>query len=79
MHIDRTGYQGSSMSKRQTMRLITSLVIIAFGVAFVVYYKDWTLKTVPVPYVGYAFIAVGVLALLGVNVFYGGPLDKRRD
>jgi len=29
--------------------------------------------------VGYLFAAIGVAGLLGLNIWIGGPLDKRKD
>jgi hypothetical protein len=52
-----------------------------FGVAliFIFFFKHLAYAGIPVSYLGYFLIILGVLGLLGVNVWIGGPLDKRFD
>lgn len=38
-----------------------------------------TVKTVPAHYLGYLIMAFGIAGLLGINIWYGGPLDPRND
>src|SRR5262245_34952101 len=40
---------------------------------------DWHIGTTPAHYLGYLIAAVGVAGLLGLNIWWGGLLDKRRD
>lgn len=43
-------------------------------------FDGWVLKEkLPLQYIGYFTTVVGVLGLLGVNVWVGGPLDKGKD
>jgi hypothetical protein len=70
---------------RGAMRVLASLFAIGTGLVFVFCMPNDVWKVggpgggIPVPYLGYFFAAVGVLGLCGVNVFLGGPLDKRHD
>ena len=40
---------------------------------------DCHIGTTPAHYVGYLIAAIGVAGLLGLNIWWGGLLDKRRD
>ncbi len=60
------------------MRLVMSFWAIGAGLIFVFLFHEQNIIGIYAPYLGYVSIATGVLALLGVNVFWGGPLDKRR-
>ncbi|MEE3373057.1 MAG: hypothetical protein VX346_27235 [Planctomycetota bacterium] len=51
-------------------RVLVSSLLLLLGLMVVV--------AQPTRFSGYVFGAVGVAGLLGVNVFLGGPLDKRR-
>jgi hypothetical protein len=53
--------------------------MIVFGIVLVFCYRQWRINGIYAPYFGYVIIPLGVLGLLGVNVFWSGPLDKRRD
>jgi len=62
------------------MRVFMSSWMIGGGLLFIFAFKNYTLSgLIPVPWVGYLLLAVGVLGLLGVNVFRGGPIDQRLD
>lgn len=50
-----------------------------FGGYLIWFCEGWAINHMPAPWVGYFVIGIGVLALSGVNVWYGGPLDKRKD
>lgn len=65
--------------QRQTMRVVMTWWAIIGGLLFIAFGRGYTLNLIPVPYLGGIFIAVGILAMCGVNVFWGGPLDKRHD
>lgn len=41
--------------------------------------EGWTIQTAPAQYVGYLVSAIGIAGLLGINIWYGGPLDPRGD
>lgn len=60
------------------MRIVMSFWAIVGGLVFVIFFREWNINGIYAPYLGYVLIGIGVLALLGVNVFRGGPLDKRR-
>jgi hypothetical protein len=71
--------QGASV-KRRRMRYVMSCWAIGGGGFLAVFLKSCLLDgIIPVPWIGYFFIIIGILGLCGVNVFYGGPLDLRLD
>ncbi|SRR5579883_875981 len=77
---DGTQSQGdAARRKRATHRVLYSLYAIVVGILVMAWFSEYTIKGVPAQYAAWTFIAVGVLGLLGVNVFRGGPLDKRLD
>lgn len=41
--------------------------------------RGWLLNDLPAQYVGYFLYAFAGAGMLGVNVWYGGPLDPRLD
>jgi hypothetical protein len=64
---------------QQTKRYL-SLIIFFGGAGYFVWLGDgWRIDSVPAQYVGYIFAAIGVAGLLGLNIWIGGPLDKRKD
>lgn len=66
--------------KRARGRVFFALFAIGTGLMFIFLFDGYLLNgLVPVPWLGWFVIAVGVLGLLGFNVFYGGPLDRRLD
>jgi len=65
--------------KRKGMRRFMSFWGIAGGLVFVIFGREWLVNGLPVHWVGFALILLGILGLAGVNVFYGGPLDLRLD
>ena len=60
------------------MRIVMSFRAIIAGLVLLFFFREWTIEGLYAPYMGYVLIGIGVLALLGVNVFWGGRLDKRR-
>ena len=50
-----------------------SIVLICLG------HNGLTLDFIPAEYIGYLLAGLGLLGLLGVNIWYGGPLDRRND
>jgi len=58
-----------------------ALICIFLSSAFFIWmgFKGWTIGAVPAHYLGYLVIALGIAGLLGVNIWYGGPLDPRDD
>jgi hypothetical protein len=65
--------------QRKRLRSFVSFGTIVLGIVLVFCYRQWRINGIYAPYLGCAIIALGVLGLLGVNVFWGGPLDKRRN
>jgi hypothetical protein len=66
--------------KRARGRGYFALFAIGTGLMFIFLFDGYLLSgLVPMPWVGWFVIGVGVLGLLGFNVFSGGPLDKRLD
>src|SRR5262245_4373066 len=61
------------------MRYLTLVGIFAFSGWLIWLGDEWLIRTTPAHYVGYLIAAIGVAGLLGLNIWVGGPLDKRRD
>jgi hypothetical protein len=57
------------------MRRLMSFLAIITGLVFVFCCRGWKINGIYAPYLGYVLIAIGVFALLGVNLFRGGPLE----
>jgi hypothetical protein len=68
-----------AIRKRKGMRRFMSCWCIGGGLLFVIFGREWLVNGLPVHWVGYILIVTGILGLAGINVFYGGPLDFRRD
>jgi hypothetical protein len=64
---------------QQAKRYLCLVGIFAFSGYLIWLGDEWRIKTTPAHYVGYLIAAIGVAGLLGLNIWYGGPLDKRRD
>ena len=64
---------------RQATRYLCLVVIFAVSGYLIWRGDDWHIGTTPAHYVGYLIAAIGVAGLLGLNIWWGGPLDKRRD
>src|SRR5215470_18287745 len=67
------------MVSRQATRYLCLAVIFAVSGYLIWRGDDWHIGTTPAHYVGYLIAAIGVAGLLGINIWWGGPLDKRRD
>jgi hypothetical protein len=64
---------------RQAKRYLSLVVIFAISGYLIWRGDDWHIGTTPAHYVGYLIAAIGVVGLLGLNIWWGGLLDKRRD
>jgi hypothetical protein len=64
---------------RQVARYLTLVCIFALSGYLIWLGDDWPVRIVLAHYVGYLVAAIGLTGLLGVNIWYGGLLDKRRD
>lgn len=68
--------------ERSTYRLLSLIFLFGFG-GWMIYqgFQGWVFarSEMPLQYVGYLVVATGVLGICGVNVWYGGPLDRRND
>jgi len=64
---------------QQTKRYLCLVGIFAFSGYLIWLGDEWLIRTTPAHYVGYLIAAIGVAGLLGLNIWAGGPLDKRRD
>jgi hypothetical protein len=64
---------------QQAKRYLTLVGIFVASGYFVWLGDGWRIDSVPAPYVGYLVAAIGVAGLLGLNIWVGGPLDKRKD
>lgn len=66
--------------KRAGYRRGTLVVVALLGTGCVYAgARGWLLNGLPAQYVGYTLYAFAGLGMLGVNVWYGGPLDPRLD
>ncbi len=67
-------------NNRDGQRRVWSGVLIAIGLFLAWVGVDYVIfDFIPVPVFGLLLSGLGVLGLLGVNVFAGGPLDRNRD
>jgi len=64
---------------RQATRYLCLVVIFAVSGYLIWRGDNGHIGTTPAHYVGYLIAAIGVAGLLGLNIWWGGPLDKRRD
>ncbi len=67
------------LRQRKIGRRVMTLWAFGAGLVFIWGFDGWLINGVPASWIGYLFIAIGVLDLLGFNTFRGGPLDKRHD
>ena len=67
------------MSRTNTRR--ATLAFLFAVAAFMIWLgrSGWSVNFMPADWVGYILIAFGCAGLCGVNVWSGGPLDKRND
>jgi hypothetical protein len=65
--------------ERKVGRVAMSIWVIAAGLVLILAGARWRFGIIPAPWVGYLLIAVGVLGLLGLSTFRGGPYDRRLD
>jgi hypothetical protein len=53
---------------------------IGAGLMLILLFDGYRINgVIPAPWFGWLLIGVALLGLIGVNVFAGGPLDKRLD
>jgi hypothetical protein len=65
---------------QQAKRHLCLVAIFAFSGWCIFWLGDeWSIRTVPAHYVGYLVAAIGVAGLFGLNIWIGGPFDKRND
>ncbi|QDU51256.1 hypothetical protein [Gimesia panareensis] len=66
--------------KRRAWRRGSLIVfgIVALGMIYAGH-QGWQIDLLPAHYLGYFFLLVTILGTLGVNIWYGGPLDSRMD
>lgn len=69
---------GIYMTLQQKRLLSIAGIFIASGF-FIYLGEDWLISSVPAKYIGYIVAAVAVAGLLGINIWAGGPLDKKLD
>ncbi len=67
------------MTPRQKRAVALLCIFIAGGFFIWMGFDGWTIDALPAHYLGYLVIALGIAGLLGVNIWYGGPLDPRDD
>lgn len=66
-------------ARRQKRAVALVCIFLASGFFIWLGVEGWTIQTVPAHYVGYLVSAIGIAGLLGINIWYGGPLDPRGD
>jgi hypothetical protein len=72
--------QSPEVQKREGQRRLCSFGLIGAGIVIAWIGVDYVIGGIlPVPVFGLIVSGMGVLGLLGVNVFAGGPLDRNRD
>ena len=72
---------------RGMIRMLVSGGLLVLGIVCFALWDQYELVSGTGPYVhgisvgflGFLFVPAGILRLAGVNLFAGGPLDKRRD
>jgi len=62
---------------RQNKRLLFSGMLFLGGGLLVLFRVGWVIGSLPL--LGYILLGLGLLGLLDVNIFWGGPFDKRLD
>jgi hypothetical protein len=67
------------MTRRQKRSVSLLGVFLAGGFFIWMGLDGWTIDAMPAHYLGYFAIALGIAGLFGVNIWYGGPLDPRKD
>ena len=67
------------MTRSQHRGIVTTIILAGGGLFVVGGFNGMLIRTTPAHYYGFAIIGIGILGLLGINIWYGGPLDKRRD
>ena len=69
-----------SMSKRHLRLLSVAALFAASALLVYLGFQGWVFyEILPLQNLGYLLAVAGILGLLGVNIWYGGPLDPRRD
>jgi hypothetical protein len=77
---DEWGQLPSSARNRRLERKLFPVVGLAGGLFMVERgFKGWIIDGIPMQYVGFFWLGFCVLALLGVNVWKGGPHDPQND
>ncbi len=67
------------LKKRKHQRAASLLYLLLFS-AWLIYLGDrWKINFISAKYLGFVLGGVAVLGLVGVNIWYGGPLDRRND
>ena len=64
---------------RRNKRLRLSVLFALCGWLLAMLGRGWHVDFLPLPVLGYLLLGLGFLGLLDVNIFWGGPLDKRLD
>ncbi|MEM9418809.1 MAG: hypothetical protein AAGA25_07150 [Planctomycetota bacterium] len=77
--LPRDEQEREEFESRRAGRIVACVFAIGGGLVFVFFMNGQIGGVIPVRYLGHLFICVGLLGLAGVNVFFGGPLDRRLD
>lgn len=66
--------------KRERWRAVSLGFLLVFGLVCVFAgHQGWQFDSLAADWLGYLLLVVAVLGAVGVNVWYGGPLDPRFD
>lgn len=66
---------------RRAIRYLSLVVLTIFAIVMIIMgFRGWVLEpNLPLQYLGYFCLLLVILGLFGVNVWFGGILDPRRD
>lgn len=67
------------MSRRLQRGFVLAFFFAFAGLLIVYGLHGGLIRLMPAHYVGYGVGGIGILGLLGFNIWLGGPLDKRND
>jgi tRNA A-37 threonylcarbamoyl transferase component Bud32 len=73
------GSSALNLSQRQRLRAASLIGLVALGGLLIAPGFVWRLGGVPAPLFGFLSLGTALFGLFGANIWYGGPLDPRRD
>jgi hypothetical protein len=68
------------LQQRQHWRAVSLLILAGVGAGLCYMgFLGWEVKGLPAYVIGGILMAIAVMGALGINIWYGGPLDRRSD